>query len=164
MTESGLLGGTASSRSAFRKDHSKAPSLLESTTTYKLLWLHPDGSLRRAITITIAALVVWSVYTVPCFIAFDITNERLSTFWFVEFAVDIAFAFEILANFRTGIWLDGATEPCYDLCYVAKTYVRGSFFVDMLATVPGLVESIIDLTDSDGVSASTLSILQMVRA
>ena len=39
--------------------------------------------------------------------------------------VDAAFVIEMLCNFRTGIWPDGATAPCYDDCIVANDYLHG---------------------------------------
>ena len=78
-------------------------------------------------------------------------------------AVDSVFVSELLVNFRTGHVPDGARFPIYDARLVARTYARGWLVADLLATMPVIVEPIVEACAGEGVGSSTLRSLQLVR-
>jgi voltage-gated potassium channel Kch len=76
----------------------------------------------------------------PIFIAFNttLTNSRATAV--ADFVSGAAFAFDLLVNFRTGIYYvcEGHVKLVLDARTIASEYVRRYFLVDLLAAVPFL--------------------------
>ena len=74
----------------------------------------------------------------PIFIAFNttLTNSRITAV--VDLVAGAAFTFDLLVNFRTGVYYvcDGHVKLVLDARTIASEYVRRYFFVDLLAAVP----------------------------
>jgi hypothetical protein len=74
----------------------------------------------------------------PIFIAFNttLTNSRITAV--VDLVAGAAFTFDLLVNFRTGVFYvcDGHVKLVLDARTIASEYVRRYFFVDLLAAVP----------------------------
>lgn len=53
-----------------------------------------------------------------------------------EKLTDLLFAFDILINFRTAYVNDQTDELVTDPVKIAKNYLKGRFWVDLLASIP----------------------------
>lgn len=131
----------------------------EKKARYRYLWLHPSGVNRRIFDVILSILVMWTLYSVPLVVAYEFRVDPGSTLWILDLCVDVVFFCEIIANFRTGVLRDATSEPCYDACFVAQSYLRGWFWIDAISTIPGLV--LATLADND-FDASTRRSFELV--
>ena len=57
-------------------------------------------------------------------------------FSLLNYLADAVFFVDIALSFITGYYPHRATEPSYDLPGIASNYLRGSFFLDLVASIP----------------------------
>ena len=122
-----------------------------------LLVLHPDGPFRSGWNVCLACIIIYCGFAIPLEIAFEADMARamcrdptdpfgaqiprgecgsfLLWFW-LNVVVDLWFITDIVLSFRTGYVHEGYFVN--DSWLVAKAYLRGSFFFDVLgiATPP----------------------------
>lgn len=113
--------------------------------------MHPQHPARAAWTVMILALVVYNAISLPFVVAF-IPRQPVAWVWF-DYVVDALFIFDLAINFCTAYY--GQDEVLVDEpSLVRRQYLRGWFFIDLLASLP--IELIIELF-SGGVSTAKAS-------
>eukprot|EP00966_Prymnesium_polylepis_P016460 379542-Prymnesium_polylepis.1 len=99
-----------------------------------------------------AALICFCALSVPLEIAFEqsLRDEMGPGGWraWENFTLvgDIAFIVDIVLSFRTG-YLDENNQLVANGRLIARNYMRGSFFIDLIGSFP--LNFILDLTSSD---------------
>lgn len=94
--------------------------------------IFPDSTVRTIIDgVSFLFLMVISVY-IPFVICFSIETTR--TLQIFEFLIDCWFIFEIAMNFITGYYEKGVLVLKFTS--IAKNYVQGFFFVDIISSIP----------------------------
>eukprot|EP01043_Picozoa_sp_COSAG02_P016677 COSAG02_NODE_739_length_17830_cov_14.978174_1_plen_239_part_00 len=110
-------------------------------------------------------LLLYVACIVPTRIAFD-TSVRLGSglFWF-ESGVDMFFMCDIVLNFRTSVVIageSGQTRRIDDKRFIATTYIKGWFFIDVIAVLPySYIELVFNDTDEKG--GSTQQVFKALR-
>ena len=133
----------------FNDDSDERPTILVPGVFFIF---HPYSSPRLSWDVYVIALLVYTVFQVPAAIAFQsqMCAEDLSTFdLFLSLTVDISFWIDILLTFRTAV-IDANTDTLTQLKLIvdwkriAKVYLRGWFWLDVMGSIPmQLVEAII---------------------
>jgi hypothetical protein len=103
----------------------------------RLPWyiIDPQGLFQVAWTFLMTILLLYCALTIPYFIAFD----QSDAFRWTDIAVDCMFFVDIIFSFVTAYEKDSAElefQLEVSLRVLAKRYVRGWFFLDVLGTVP----------------------------
>ncbi|XP_076453438.1 voltage-gated delayed rectifier potassium channel KCNH8-like isoform X2 [Babylonia areolata] len=62
-------------------------------------------------------------------------HNRYRDFMYIDAAVELLFAFDIVLNFRTS-FVNKNGQVCYDSRLIALNYMRGWFLLDLLAAIP----------------------------
>ena len=95
----------------------------------------PQGSFRLAWDIVLAVLCLYVSVSIPYRTGFQVELCVGSAVWLFQLIVDLFFALDIILTFRTPIVAEtGHIERSSAI--IAKSYLRGWFFVDMLAVLP----------------------------
>lgn len=95
--------------------------------------INPESKEKRAWDVFVSMCALYATCIVPYRICFH--REASGAYRNLESIIDWAFALDIVAHFITGIYLPNG-EICYDVAYIAKIYVRGWFFFDLISTIP----------------------------
>ncbi len=97
--------------------------------------IYPKAAAKVVWDLSIAVLILYSVVTVPYRLGYDVEVTDGSASDVFDLVVDIIFFIDIIVAFRTSVPND---EGAYHLSswVIAKSYLRGWFFVDFFSTVP----------------------------
>ena len=95
-----------------------------------------NGQFRTSWDIFIVFLSLWNCFTLPVEIAFQPAAFTFLGFKIFDFLIDSAFGVDIVLNFRTTIINDIVTEETIDPKKIARSYLKGRFIIDLLATLP----------------------------
>lgn len=97
-------------------------------------WLiHPQAQNKVLWDLYVAALIVYSTLTVPFRIGFN--EEATGAMFVFDLIVDLSFATDMVLAFRTA-YFDVHNTVVWDKWAIAKHYLRGQFFIDLVSTVP----------------------------
>lgn len=100
--------------------------------------IHPSSKFRLVWDLVMAALLSVLAFYIPfrvCFYWNDVQDEEpLSIFW-LENSIDMLFALDIIFNFFTA-YQDKNGFLVTDPKKIALKYVKGFFFIDLIATIP----------------------------
>jgi Ion transport protein len=72
----------------------------------------------------------------PVDIAFEPASLETNAIVALNYIIDVAFSVDIFLNFRTTIVNDLTGDEITDSKVIAKSYLKGRFFLDLLATLP----------------------------
>jgi len=118
---------------------------------------HPEHPTKTKWDLTLAAMILYSVTTVPWRIAFNV--DATGAWLALDSVVDVFFFFDILVSFRTG-YMDPDGRMEWRSGKVAWHYGCGPWFViDFLSTVP--IDHLVTAATSDGPSG--LRLVKLVR-
>jgi len=84
----------------------------------------------------ILLLAVWNGFSIPYSIAFYDPSEEDITMDIVNFITDVLFFLDVIVNFRTTIIDKATNEEVFDTKIIARMYMKGRFWIDLLASVP----------------------------
>ena len=80
--------------------------------------------------------------------------------WFI----DIFFLLDILINFRTSVVNTKTGEDIYDAKIIAMRYLKGKFWIDLLASIPfDLITLMYSDVESNSLTFQLFSLLKLVR-
>jgi hypothetical protein len=99
--------------------------------------IHPRGDFAHTLDTVVFAVLAYCAFYTPYRIGFDLQPEGFLLVF--ELAIDCLFIFEIFVQFRKGYPLDDFDEDSrIDMMPrpIAKNYLKGWFWVDLLAAVP----------------------------
>jgi CRP-like cAMP-binding protein len=124
------------------------------TSSFRLIW---DGFAMF--------FIVYQFFIVPYYIAWEI-EEPYSFAW--DSLVDWFFLVDIFLNFRTGVVTGAAADEMNMVStngyLIAKYYLKTWFLLDVLATVPGMVDFFTEVTRSGGGASNGRSnVLRILR-
>lgn len=108
--------------------------------------------------VLIIVLSVWNSFEIPFTFAFpeDEIYNAGNTF---DTIVDLLFAFDIIINFRTG-YIDPKTDTLImDTSRISANYIKGRFWVDLVASIPFEFLTVILSTDR----LKIIGMLKLVR-
>ncbi len=95
----------------------------------------PESTFSAFWDLTQVILLLYVAITVPLRAGFSIEVELWSADFFLDLAIDLYFIADICLNFCTAFYKkDGTRED--RLVPIAKNYVRGWFFIDLVSTLP----------------------------
>ena len=122
---------------------------------------HPYHPHKMKWDLALAAMIVYSVLTIPYRIAFDVDATG---FWHIlDWVVDVFFFLDIIVTFRTGFFdSDGKLE--WQWKNIGHHYLVGWFTVDFLSTVP--IDRLAALSagsDSDSSNVRLVKLIRVVR-
>lgn len=117
---------------------------------------HPEHPTKTKWDLILAAMILYSVTTVPWRIAFNVDAQNI---WLaLDILVDIFFAFDIIVSFRTG-YVDEDGKMEWRSGKIARHYLTGWFAIDFISTVP--VDHLVAAATSNGPSG--LRLVKLVR-
>eukprot|EP00911_Craspedida_sp_UC1_P002578 UC1_evm1s1911 len=98
--------------------------------------IHPYSTFRWYWDMIVVILMAFTCITVPMLIAFY-TENCVGSSWFVIWCVvDFFFLLDIGFNFRTGIATGDGDVIILDKLVIARRYLRGWFFIDLVSSFP----------------------------
>lgn len=101
----------------------------------RLCLIAPQSSFHKYWDLFIMVCALYNGVTLPIEISFNPAWMDLELASYVNTLIDISFLIDIIVVFRTTITgMDG--EENTDQKQIAKNYLKGSFFIDILSTVP----------------------------
>lgn len=109
-------------------------------------------------------IAVWNGFSVPYNVAFYGVG-RSSVAWFiVNTMTDVIFFIDLLINFRTTYLSSRTNEEIFDGKKIAIQYLKGRFWIDLIATVPidYIVEPLLE-GDANSTVLQMLGLLKLVR-
>ncbi|XP_065281557.1 potassium/sodium hyperpolarization-activated cyclic nucleotide-gated channel 1-like [Dermacentor albipictus] len=100
--------------------------------------IHPYGKFRARWDMTMVLLVVSNVVLIPVQATyFSSVEDEIFQWMFFSLVSDAVFAADIAFNFRTGVIVEQDYERVVmDPGYVARSYLRGFFLIDLVSTLP----------------------------
>jgi CRP-like cAMP-binding protein/voltage-gated potassium channel Kch len=135
-------------------------ALFEHIDTWaKFRLFDPDTPGKMRWDAIIGILIVYSVIAVPYCIAFDI-SPPLDGLGAVDVFVDIMFLFDMLVNFRT-CFFDEHLKLITDGNQVAWHYMKGTFVIDLLSTLP--IDRIGGMFVSNPATLRSIKLLRILR-
>lgn len=97
--------------------------------------IRPNDYFKVKWDMMIMALSLFNCFSVPLTVAFQPEDFEANIFVYLNFTIDFMFFCDMLVTFRTAFIDDqGNEETRY--YYIAKNYIRSTFIIDFLATVP----------------------------
>lgn len=111
----------------------------------------------------IGVLIVFSVTAIPVRIGYYVELNRQGLGFIFDCFIDVMFLTDIVANFVTG-YLDEMDLLVTDKRLIARNYVRGWFFIDLVSTVPiDLVAEAFMGSSSGAAGLSQLKLIRIIR-
>jgi hypothetical protein len=112
-------------------------------------------------------LSIYNSFMIPIQFAMPDTMDRVILVAVIDQIVDVLFAIDIIIMFRTSYQDQKTDNIIRDSKLIAINYIKGRFFIDLLASVPfDLIGRLITTTPDARIDPSTttfLSILKMTR-
>lgn len=81
-------------------------------------------------------LATVNCFQVPYNVAFDESNEKNIYQDIFNGLIDLFFMIDVLINFRSSIVDDVSGEETTDLKIITLTYLKGKFWIDLIASIP----------------------------
>jgi hypothetical protein len=94
---------------------------------------HPDRGVKVKWDVFFVVLIIYTAVTVPYKIGFDV--EFTGLLYVLDTVVDVAYVLDMVLSFRTG-YFDKRGKPVFDPAKIAKHYLRRSFALDLVASLP----------------------------
>lgn len=136
---------------------------------HKAMLFYPTDTIKLYWDIITSIMLVTACFMTPFSLAFEeydkFANDT-SLFVFkdtwssIESVVDIVFIIEILVCFNTSYYDQKTNEYVKNRCKIAKDYLRGWFWVDIVAILPRLFRMV---DPESGVMTELLSFLKIAR-
>lgn len=107
--------------------------------------IRPNDYFKVKWDMIIMSLSLFNCFSVPLTVAFQPEQFEANLFVYLNFAIDFAFFCDILVTFRT-VYIDDQGNEETRYYFIAKNYLRSTFIIDLLATVP--FDTILQLSPS----------------
>ncbi|CAI2368538.1 unnamed protein product [Moneuplotes crassus] len=111
----------------------------------------------------IMLLATWNCFSVPYNVAFDSTVFPGILSDILNWFIDIFFMLDILMNFRTTINDDETGGEISDPFKIAFNYLKGKFWIDLLASIPFDFFSVLFISSSNNFILQLFGLLKLVR-
>jgi hypothetical protein len=109
-------------------------------------------------------LATWNCFYVPFNVAFeaDIFGKKPSAV--MNWLIDILFMIDVVVNFRTAILDEKTGKEIYNGKVIALNYLRGKFWIDMLASLPfDFITLFFRNADGNSLTFQLFGLLKLVR-
>ncbi|KAH9113978.1 hypothetical protein LEN26_006033 [Aphanomyces euteiches] len=116
--------------------------------------LHPHGKIRLRWDVVSIVFIFYNAFLIPYQVSFDKSSAAWSTD--IDYAIDVFFAIDIVANFATGVDVKGKIH--FDLKTIAKRYISSWFIIDFLSTFP-----FTSIVEDQGEVTKVLKLFRMLR-
>lgn len=104
----------------------------------------------------ILACAIWNSLSIPVAIAFKPSWSLTTQYSILDNGINFIFLVDIIIAFNT-IYVSFDGEEVTDRWKIAKKYLTGMFFIDLISTIP------FDLFPVIGEELSTLNLLKVIR-
>lgn len=81
-------------------------------------------------------LASWNCFITPYEIAFDHELSNNPSIFLVNSIIDFIFFIDIILNFRTSFYISSTGDEIFDGRLIAKNYLMGNFWFDILSCFP----------------------------
>ena len=127
----------------------------------------PNKGFKLRWDLVIIFLSIYNSFMIPLQFAMPSTMDRIHSITVIDHIVDVLFAIDIMIMFRTSYQDQKTDNIIRDSKLIAINYMKGRFFIDLLASVPfdGIARLITTTPDVriDPSTTTFLSILKMTR-
>ncbi|CAI2372401.1 unnamed protein product [Moneuplotes crassus] len=114
--------------------------------------------------IFIIFLAIWNGFSIPFSVAFYEEDQENIGWLIVNSFTDFLFFIDVLINFRTTYMDEATSEEIFDSRLIAIQYLKGRFWVDMVASIPfDLLARPFFSKDGDSTVFQMLGILKLIR-
>lgn len=113
--------------------------------------------------ILVLLLAIWNGFSIPYNVAFYGTDEDYK--WTIFNAIlDFLFFLDVIVNFRTTYIDEKTSEEIFEPCMIAQQYLKGRFWVDIIASIPfdNIAEFIIQ-SDDNSTALQIFGLIKLVR-
>lgn len=97
--------------------------------------IRPNDYFKVKWDMMIMLLSLFNCFSVPLAVAFQPTTFEANAFVIINFIIDFCFFCDIIVTFRTSFIDDQGNEETRYM-FIASNYLRSTFIIDFLATVP----------------------------
>jgi hyperpolarization activated cyclic nucleotide-gated potassium channel 2 len=108
-------------------------------------------------------LAIFNCYSIPIGVALNPVSMRTHAFLALNWVIDFFFMIDIFVNFRTIVVNTETGDEIMVPKNIAKAYLRGRFWIDLLATVPLDWIAVQIFSASDSSELQLFGILKLVR-
>ena len=98
--------------------------------------IHENSRFRTSWDVFVIMLSLWICFTLPVDIAFEPEGLKNWGFTIFNYLTDAIFLIDIMFNFRTTIQDFITGDEVTDSKQIAMSYIKGRFFLDLLAAIP----------------------------
>ena len=95
----------------------------------------PSDSIKLRWDVAVMLCAIFNCFAIPFKVAYEPQSMGAAQFIVLNSCVDMVFLLDMVINFRT-TYLDYYGEEVTDPISIAKNYLKLSFWVDLLATIP----------------------------
>lgn len=97
-------------------------------------FFNPDSTGKAIWDIFISLLIIYSTIEIPLRIAYNLEAEGFE--YAFDWFVDVMFFLDMVVTFRTGLHDKNDNTLIYNTKLIAKNYLLGWFFIDLVSTIP----------------------------
>lgn len=132
----------------------------ESITKLDRYIFRPDGNRKIAWDIWTAALILYSIVSIPLKIGFQIQSDVNDNIF--DYIIDCFFFIDIIATFNTAIVGDN-DKLISNRTTIALRYLRFWFWIDIVSTIP--IDTIVELalTENNGNALTAIRLIRIIR-
>ena len=135
-----------------REYYNNSKCLFRAGSTIKVNW-----------DLAIMVLAIWNCFVIPFQVAFEPPFADTTLFSVSDFIVDFMFFLDIIVHFRTTFIHPKTGEEIFYPMEIAKHYLKGRFWIDLLATIPFDTIAEIIFSGSNVTMLQLFSLLKLAR-
>ena len=107
-------------------------------------------------------LAVYNSFSIPLGLAFAPPSYEYTWVKVLNWLIDVCFFFDIVLSFRTSYFNPITGAEVFDPKMIAKNYLKGRFWIDLISTIPfELIDQIVSTNNSK--IGSVFSCLKLIR-
>lgn len=106
-------------------------------------------------------IATWNCFSLPFDVAFEPPIMSSVGFTITNFIIDFCFLLDIIVMFRTTFFDEKTGDECIDLKEIKRHYLRGRFWLDLIATIP--VDNVAWLLTGGQADVSTLQLFGILK-
>ena len=104
---------------------------------------------------------VWNCFSLPFDVAFEPPVMKTTGFDLLNAFIDICFLLDIIISFRTTYFDSRTGDEVIEPKMISKNYLRGRFWMDLIATVP--VDTLAEWFTGGNTDVSTLQLFGLLK-
>ena len=134
------------------------------TTAWDKFLFRPKDQFKIYWDIFVIVLSIWNAIQIPMAFAFPEAFDNVAVYTYSDYVIDMCFIFDIIVNFRS-CYVDSRTDELVDdPKKITKNYLKGRFWVDLVASCNfDLIFLILAPDMGDNAVTSLFGMLKLVR-